>query len=111
MKKLSFLILILPCFWSCDDNNSIQLQYRLTSCADEWRFENGSNNDDKARDIKAYLEDEYEIVIDQISVEYFSAYDVTASCFGCECTTGDVVTLKVDEQYEGQLLDLGFIEN
>ena len=108
MKKLIFLVLILPLFTSCDQGPSIQMKYFLTVCADEWQLENGSYNEDKARDIKEHLEDQYQIIIDKISVEYFAEFDVRPTCFGCSCTTGDVVELTINQEYELILEDLGF---
>lgn len=113
MKQLTFLsffalILFLACSKK-DDHSHDQAGewiYSETQCSDPWsRCQILS--DPQARDlcIEGFIRDSLGV---QFTDFHIHTEEPAATCQACNCTSGRVIHLNADEQYEQKLLSIGF---
>lgn len=100
------LLSVVIFFGQCRNQNEISMKYNLTVCDDAWNIENTMTSLEKAEIINQYLDDEHGI--ETVSIEVDKISGAQPDCFGCICTSGDIVEIRVDNTFENTLNSLGF---
>lgn len=92
---------------SCKKENMEIFYWDETSCSDPWQAEHPVIEEEKIANIKLYLSKE-DISVEAIHIEFDSSK--TQLCQACNCTTGNVIGLKVLSKYKEKMEQLNFYQ-
>jgi len=111
MNKYLFIILLatIVVFTNCKEPEpiSIWMAYLETKCADPWGTGEGN--------VTAEVEDAVLIYFEGLDITihaYDSMMDADQGedCESCDCKTGRTIRLQVDQSFQAQLEEEGFVE-
>jgi len=105
LKLAGVLMLALSMMYCSKSEEKVTLQYYQTKCADQWSSNQNSTNDEIIASIKTFFETEYQINLENLSINNGT---VGQDCEACDCLTGRVITAIVDEQFIDELTAEGF---
>jgi hypothetical protein len=109
MKYIFLLFLGLN--WACspennlDENNTptVIFYYTPSQCAESWQF--GMNDAETLANFKAYLKKEG---ILPVSLGIAKVPEGFISCFACICSSGRLITIEANQEYNDKLLALKY---
>ena len=110
MKNTSLFLLSLFSFIliaSCNKDDTEVFYWDETSCSDPWQTNYNDTDEEKKANIELYLTDK-NIEVEGINFEYDSSK--VTFCTACNCTTGNVIGIKVSSKDKEKMEELNFYQ-
>jgi len=105
--KTVFLYLTIASFFSCDKDMNVEYVYAQTYCADPW--DNIPQNTMELFDSQVNFENYMSAEGVDYSTYSFEQENEAEQCEACSCLTGFIFRITASDEFETELLNLGFI--
>jgi len=108
MKYLKIIIIaiLFISLSSCEKEDDEKYFYEETKCADPWGYYGGLSDNELIEKINQYLIDSLQIEFSNLQITDEGEYEF---CEACICKTGRFIRIDSDDDYEDELLGIGFI--
>ncbi len=111
MQKVKNFLLLVSIFLLASNCSMeiplMTLEYIATKCSDPWRTNEGSSNEEVKNALMAYLENDLNVPNATIKVNFDA--EEAEDCEACNCKSGQIITITVEEEFIPILEDNGFI--
>jgi len=106
IKFASILILAFSMTHCYKSEDGTTLRYHQTQCADPWQSSNSNSDELVIATLRNFFETEYQIDINAVSLSFDN--NIAEACRACDCLSGGIITVTVEDQFSDEFEAEGF---